>query len=171
MIGDAEARFDQLGDARRRPEIGRVARLERAGDEGSDEAPLLRRSEFRGTPRGGMHREPSLPLRGDGVAPPLDRTRGTPEPPRHGIQRHVLLQHRERAAAARFEDRCSTFGSHARHPGQDAGKYTIIYAALNKSVCEHLGAEGRGPLAHDALTGRCPFARAAAARLTPSLRR
>lgn len=127
VIHDAEAGCDQLRDARGRPEVGGIARLERAREERVDESSLLRGGEFRGAPRGRVHNEPRIAFRRDGIAPAHHRTRRTPEPPGDFIQRHVLLQHRERAAPARFEDRSSTGGAHA-----------VILARMTRNLCHYL---------------------------------
>jgi len=114
MIGDAKARLDQLGDARRGPEIGGIAGREGAGEERVHEPPLLRRRELGRPARRRMDYEAVGPLVRDRISPAHHGTRRAPHAPRDVVQRDVLvrLQQCERPSPARFQHRGSTLGSH-----------------------------------------------------------
>lgn len=92
MIRDAEPGLDQFRNARRGPEIGRIACCEWPSEKRLHEPALLRRGQFGRPPRRRLYREALRPVRGHGIPPALHGAGRAPKAARHIMQREIPVR-------------------------------------------------------------------------------
>lgn len=116
MVGDAELVFDDLGDARRGPQIGGVAVGQGTLQQELLETPQLPRGHLRRPSGRGAHLQglptATLPC----IAPAHDGAGGAVQQPGDLVERAALVEQGKGTMATRFEKVSRTWRSWYGHP-------------------------------------------------------